>query len=108
MSNLKEFLNKKIVNFTKFIDEQFELLKKNGVDIQESKIINIKKDLKEFENNLSHFVQHMSYLEGRDIDDCVKIFLLKYDIDVVQIKPVIDYTKLQQYIAMFLDVITAC
>lgn len=49
----------------------------------------------------------MSYLEGREIDDCVKIFLMKYDIDISIIKPHIDYDKLVRYIAMFLDVIRA-
>ena len=108
MSKIKDFLNQKISNFKVFIDQQFETLKNNKIEIDETKILNIKKDLTEFENNISLFVQHMSYLEGREIDDCVKIFLMKYDIDINLIKPHIDYVKLQQYIAMFLDVIRAC
>jgi hypothetical protein len=108
MSKLKEFLGQKIGNFKVFIDQQFEKLKINGVDIEESKKTNIKNDLNEFENNISHFVQHMSYLEGREMDDCVKIFLMKYEIDINLIKPHIDYEKLERYLAMFLDVIKSC
>lgn len=105
MSKLKDFLNQKISNFKLFVDQQLETLKMRGVEIEENKIKNLKNDFAEFENNLNHFVQNMSYLEGREIDDCVKIFLLKYDIDIEIIKPHIDYDKLSRYIAMFLDVI---
>ena len=108
MSKLKEFISQKLVNFKLFIDEQFSKLKEKGIEIEENKITNIKNDLSTFENNLSEFVQYMSYLEGREIDDCVKIFLMKYDIDINLIKPHIDYQKLERYIAMFLDVIKAC
>ena len=107
MSKIKEFLSQKISNFKVFIDQQFELLKTKGIKIEEIKKTNIKNELSEFENNLCQFVQNMSYLEGREIDDCVKIFLLKYDIDVNLIKPHIDYVKLERYVIMFLDVIRA-
>ena len=105
MSKLKDFLNLKLANFKVFIDQQFEILKTKGMEIEESKINNIRKDLLEFENNLSQFVQQMNYLEGREIDDCVKLFLLKYEIDINQIKQFIDYEKLKKYIEMFLEVI---
>ena len=62
MSKLKDFLNLKLANFKVFIDQQFEILKTKGMEIEESKINNIRKDLLEFENNLSQFVQQMNYL----------------------------------------------
>ena len=74
MSKIKDFLNQKLVNFKLFIDQQFEILKTKSIEIEEIKINNIRKDLAEFENNLTQFVQQMSFLEGREIDDCVKIF----------------------------------
>ncbi|MEL4382928.1 hypothetical protein, partial [Shewanella algae] len=78
MSKIKDFLNQKISNFKLFIEKQFETLKTKGVELEETKINELKKDINEFENNLPHFVQHMSILTGREIDDCVKLFLLKY------------------------------
>ena len=61
MSKIKDFLNQKLVNFKLFIDQQFEILKTKSIEIEEIKINNIRKDLAEFENNLTQFVQQMSF-----------------------------------------------
>lgn len=105
MSNIKDFLKQKISNFKKFIDVQLDVLKTKGVEISESKIINFKQDLKSFEDDINRFAQNVSYLEGREIDESVKIFLLKYDIDVNIIIPHIDYEKLKKYIECFIEVL---
>jgi hypothetical protein len=104
MSKIKDFLSAKLSNFKVFIDQQFTNLKTNGVDIGDSKITNIKNDIEAFEADLNQFVMYLSYLEGREIDDSVKIFLLKYDIDIEAIKPHIDYVKLKRYIELFMEI----
>lgn len=105
MTKIIDFLNQKIVNFKKFIEEQIEKIKVGGVELEERKIINIRNDLNEFENNVNNFVICVSNLQNCKIDDCVKLFLLRYDIDINIIKNLIDYEKLSKYIEMFIDII---
>lgn len=104
MSKLKDFLSQKLHNFKLFLDTQIEIVLKE-TDISEDKFINMKKDVENFEQNLNLFVQQMNFLQGKEIDDCVKIFLQRYDIDIDKIKTLIDYPKLRKYIEMFLEVI---
>lgn len=104
MSKLKDFLSQKLHNFKLFLDTQIELVLKE-TDIPEDKFINMKKDIENFEQNLNLFVQQMNFLQGKEIEECVKIFLQRYDIDINKIKTLIDYSKLQKYIEMFLEVI---
>jgi hypothetical protein len=104
MSKIKEFLTQKIANFKLFIAEQFEILKLNKVEIKEENITLLLKDLEHFEKDVNSFVQKMSYLQNRNIDDSIKAFLIIYDISIDQIREFINYKKLKQYICMFLDV----
>ena len=104
MSKLKDFLSQKLHNFKIFLDTQIEIVLRE-TDISEDKFINMKKDVENFEENLNLFVQQMNFLQGKEIDDCVKIFLQRYDIDIDKIKTLIDYPKLKKYIEMFLEVI---
>ncbi len=102
---IKDFLSQKISNFKTFIDQQFETLKFNGLEIPETNIMKIRKDFENFENDTNNFAKQISFLVGQDIDDCVKIFLMKYEIDIKQIKDIIDYEKLKKYISMFIDIL---
>ena len=105
MTKIKDFLNQKLINFKKFIDEQFETLKTKNINIEDSKILKMKKELEEFENNINHFVIQMDFLVNYEIDECIKVYLLKFDIDVSMIKEYIDYDKLSRYIEMFIEII---
>ena len=105
MTKIKDFLNQKLINFKKFIDEQFESLKLKGINIEDSKIDKMKNELIEFENNINHFVIQMDFLVNYEIDECIKVYLLKFDIDVSMIKEHIDYDKLSRYIEMFIEII---
>lgn len=105
MSKLKDFLSQKLHNFKLFLDEQIEIVKKEYAEIPEEKYVNMKKDIENFEQNLNLFIQQMNFLQGKEIDECVKIFLQRYEIDIEKIKTLIDYPKLKKYIEMFLEVI---
>jgi septum formation inhibitor MinC len=102
---LKDFLNEKLTNFERFINDQLVILDKEGIVIEEIKISALRKELELLKNNTVIFVQQISFLEDKETDDAVKLFLLKYDIDIAIIKPYIDYSKLKKYIEMFIDII---
>lgn len=105
MAKIKDFLNEKLSNFEKFLINQIEILNNEGIQIEETKITCLKKELELLKNNTVVFVQQISFLEDKETDDAVKLFLLKYDIDINIIKPYIDYNKLKKYIEMFVDII---
>ena len=105
MTKIKDFLAQKIVNFKNFIDIQFDNLAICGLSIDESKISAIRNDFKVFESDINSFAQQINILKDMNIDDCVKLFLKKYDINIDTIKDNIDYDKLKKSIEMFINVL---
>lgn len=100
MTKLKDFVETKLKNFKLFITEEL-----NKVDISPiSKKILIS-DLEYYSNDVNVFIQAIMQLMKYDVDNAVKLFLLKYDIKVEEIKNKIDYEKLKRYLNMFMDIL---
>lgn len=65
----------------------------------------LNKEMDFYISNLNVFISVISALNYPNPHDSVKVFLLKYNIDVNEIRDYIDYDKLIRYIEMFNDVV---
>jgi hypothetical protein len=97
---ISEFLNEKLNNFEKFIIEQMKYLE-IPYENKEKLLI----EISYYQQNINIFIPSIIKLANYDIDNAIKLFLLQFDIKIEEIKDNIDYTKLKQYIEMFIDVV---
>lgn len=105
MTKIKEFLRSKLINFRLFINDQLLIVKENGIEIDMQNVLVLMNELDFYSNNLEQFITVISVLNNKTIDDSIKLFLLKYNIDINLIKEHIDYDKLKRYIEMFIDIV---
>lgn len=103
MTKIKDFMISKLNNFRDFLNDQFKACIDNGVIIPNPQIIN--DEINYYINNLNEFINIMTLMSKSNIDDSVKIFLLKYNIQLSDIINHIDYNKLRRYLEMFIEVI---
>lgn len=103
---LNDFLCQKLNNFHSFLN--MELLKINNIDqhiITEEHIKLFDKEINNYIHNIPLFISGIQLLDKNDIDSSIKLFLSNYKINIDDIINIINYKKLKQYIAMFIDVI---
>jgi len=109
MTKIKDFLKTKLINFKKFIQQQFEDISMRNLTLEKPIVINnypkLIKELDFFSENIDSFISSLCVLNIDDVDQSIKIFLLNYEINIDDIKEHIDYDKLKRYIEMFFDVI---
>jgi hypothetical protein len=103
MVKIKEFVEKKLINFKKFISEELE---KVNVDAEDKK--EFISALDSYSKDTTIFMQAMVYLSRYkdDLNIAVSMFLLKYNIKIEEIKDNIDYDKLKKYLNMFIEIVT--
>ena len=109
MTKIKDFLKTKLINFKKFIQQQFDDISMRNLILEKPIVINnynkLLKELDFFSENIDSFISSLCVLNIDDVDQSIKIFLLNYEINIDDIKDYIDYGKLKRYIEMFFDVI---
>ena len=109
MTKIKDFLKTKLINFKKFIQQQFDDISMRNLILEKPIVINnynkLLKELDFFSEIIDSFISSLCVLNIDDVDQSIKIFLLNYEINIDDIKDYIDYGKLKRYIEMFFDVI---
>jgi len=104
MTKIKEFLKEKLHNFKIFISDQMYIVRDNDL-IKNDKDIVLVNALDYYYQNIESFIGVISLLNPNNIDESIKGFLSNYEINIDEIKHLIEYDKLKRYIEMFIDLI---
>lgn len=103
--DIKQFLSKKLNNFHKFLVGELAKVTNKSDIITDQHIETFEKEITFMTANIEVFMSLFQTIKMNDIDECIKMFLLKYNINIEDIINDIDYDKLKRYIEMFNEVI---
>lgn len=104
----KQFITEKLTNFKKFLSDEFIKLlnsEEHAGVFNSGHVKTFHDEINFLINNVDVFISLFSSINVKDTDECIKVFLLKYNINIDDIRDGIDYNKLKRYIEMFNEVI---
>lgn len=104
--DLDNFLISKLHNFKLFMNNELNNIIASGSDkVTFEHIDALNKQVDFFIDNVNLFISFVNIMKNENDYECIKNFLIKYELNIDDFINIIDYNKLKRYIECFKETV---